>query len=248
LPQVFIVDTDGTHVRQVTHHTGGARDPTWSPDGSRIAYAAAAGTLNGKPGDTDIFVIGASGGGVRLVARTERDDRHPDWSPDGSAIAFDSGFQVWVAPLDGRRPTDITAGQGITHGHGPPSDPHWSPDGRWILVTRFDPGSMNGTYPYAHPWVMRADGSQERPLGVAKLRDNDWQLEPAWSPDGRTIVFVQGYPSKRLGFVDLATREVHYRSLPANVGDLSWGRGGIVASLGPGAVPSPSPLVSDREI
>ena len=96
---------------------GGAFDPTWSPDGTRIAFAGT--RLGGLAPrrDSDIFVMSASGGPIRRLLGTAQNDAHPDWSPDGTSVAFHSrygraggvpGGLIWVASIGARTPTQLT--------------------------------------------------------------------------------------------------------------------------------------------
>src|SRR5919204_1816061 len=56
--------------------------PAWSPDGSRIAFAATVG------GVTQIFVVNADGSDPRQLTNDDRLKGGPAWSPDGTRIAF----------------------------------------------------------------------------------------------------------------------------------------------------------------
>lgn len=249
-PQIFLFD-DGTR-RQLTHFPGGAVEPTWSPDGSQIAFAAR--TRAGAEGrnHTDIFVMDSDGGHVRRLVGT-RWGRRPDWSPDGSRVVFDTYGAISVASvLDGEL-TRLTSYGDITHRHGPAADPTWSPDGRWIAVTRFDIGSINGVVPSAHLWIMRSDGTGERRLIAGNLH-GVYELDPSWSPDGNSIAFSAlvgvgvGRPdvsSGRVGIVDVQTRDVTYLST-SHVAGLSWGTEGIVASRGDGVRNDPT-FTLDRD-
>lgn len=66
---IWVMDADGTHRRQVTHSgTGGDLDPSWSPDGSRIAFS---GVLHQGDGEDHLFVMrpdGAPGQGPEREA------------------------------------------------------------------------------------------------------------------------------------------------------------------------------------
>ena len=59
-----------------------------------------------------------------------------------------------------------------------------SPDGTKIAFVGVGPGS-----PFSHLWVMNADGSSLRPL--AQLANVYEDSQPAWSPDGDSIVYQQ---------------------------------------------------------
>src|SRR5437773_467608 len=73
-------------------------EPTWSPDGTQIAYAR-----QSFDGASSIWVIDITGANAHQITPSGYADLHPAWSPDGSEIAFDSdrsgGRDLWlVAP------------------------------------------------------------------------------------------------------------------------------------------------------
>jgi WD40 repeat protein len=84
--------------------TSGAKgldgDPSWSPDGSQIAFRRLVG---GADGNADVYVMNADGSGQRAVADTEAADIKPIWSPDGKNLliisnrksAFGSAGKTW---------------------------------------------------------------------------------------------------------------------------------------------------------
>ena len=76
--------------------------PTWSPDGTRIAYVK---------GD-DIFVMNADGSGQARLTDHPASDRYPHWSPDGSKIVFDTNrdgnYEIYVMNPDGSDQVNLT--------------------------------------------------------------------------------------------------------------------------------------------
>jgi Tol biopolymer transport system component len=236
IPQIFVLEDGET--RQLTHLPGGAAEPTWSPDGSLIAFA---GAMN-VDDDTDIFVMETDGHDIRLLARTNRYDRRPDWSPDGSRIVFDTYGEIWMASVADGQVAQVP----VVTPQGWPAAPIWSPNGRWIALTSYDAHTINGIVHITRLWVVRPDGSDRRPLEDRKPDFYDWQLEPSWSPDGRSIAFVGGNgrygfrSSFDLGIIDVRSGEVVYISAPQRMWDLSWNAEGfIIASVTEGDSPSP---------
>ncbi len=153
------------------------RDPTWSPDGTRIAFVRSADAFSGEEG---IMVARADGSHPRRVMSSGLD---PAWSPDGSTIAFVGRWrgrlQIFVMRDDGSRLKRLTTGPDST-------DPAWSPDGKHIVfASQRDqlPGALEFQYSL---YVMDADGSH-----VHRLTRGPLDTTPAWSPDGRKIAFAR---------------------------------------------------------
>ena len=90
--------------------------PDWSPDGSKIAYAA------GDPGD--VRVMNADGSDQHTVIGGPTDDFGPAWSPDGEQLAFIrfDDRTVYVADADG-------SGAHIVRSLGLQAVPAWQPRG-----------------------------------------------------------------------------------------------------------------------
>jgi Tol biopolymer transport system component len=233
--QIYLLDTEGNE-RRLTHFAGGAHDPTWSPDGETIAFAAG----TGEGSDTDIFTIPVDGGTATRIAGTWKDDGHPDWSPDGTQIVFDarsgdphSGRGViWVASVR------THALHPLTERHTPyaATAPAWSPDGRRIAYRVYHRGYTLNDWPYA-AWlgVIRPDGSHQVEVSIPRGGGRPIQA-PNWSPDGRSIV-VERTDWREMGsvilLVDPSTGEAHRISERLRSADAepSWGTDGILLTL-----------------
>jgi tetratricopeptide (TPR) repeat protein len=86
---------------QLTGFTGPSYDPTWSPDGGRVAFASQ------QNGHEDIWVISPNGADPRNLTQSSRGaNKHPSWSPDSRRLAFWSDRserrQIYVMSADGR--------------------------------------------------------------------------------------------------------------------------------------------------
>jgi TolB protein len=145
-------------------------DPTWSPDGQRIAFSST------RDRGSEIYVMNADGSGVNRVTDTLGIQMCPAWSPDGQKIAFvsDGGVGgIWVVNADGTgqrrilRPSRIATCGRVA----------WSPDGSRIA---FEVADGN----YSEIYVVNADGS-----GEANLSQNPDQPDdtPSWLRDGRIM-------------------------------------------------------------
>lgn len=148
-----------------------------------------------------------------------------DWSPDGQEILFVSNrqpdpdrffnydvFTVNRKTRDVRRLSDTKSAEYY---------PKWSPDGRSIAFsgTTRPLTSSETTMEDTHVWVMQADGSRRREVGVIDNR----QGAPEWSADGRSLYFtLQERGSVRLVRMPVdGGRPDHIVREPGSVG--AWG-------------------------
>jgi len=168
---IYIMSSNGIRRIRVPTLDNANYRPTWSPDGSQIAYYT----------HTGIYKLN-----VACMLRSEQENcavvpvflskgQFPDWSPDGKLIVYveidysgSGNDRVLVINAEGQDvPTDITPPQSSYCHH-----PKWSPDGKRIVV-----GCGGEIY------VMNADGSN-----VEQFIDGGGY--PSWSPDGTKIAFV----------------------------------------------------------
>jgi dipeptidyl aminopeptidase/acylaminoacyl peptidase len=144
-------------------HTIETYEPSWSPDGTKIAFVRA----------SDIWVANSDGSGqINLTNDPFGERSSPAWSPDGARIAFDSEGEIWVMNAGGGGGETRLTSLG---GH----DPTWSPDGRQLAFE----SRRNGSETY----VMNADGSMQIPIVRTQRSVSE---DPSWSPDGTRIAFV----------------------------------------------------------
>jgi TolB protein len=102
LPQVYKMNMEGTDVQRLSAGTGEATNPSWSPDGTHIAFAW---TKGFEPGNYNIFVMDViTRDTVQLTANEGRNE-NPCWAPDGAHIVYASKrgaqSQIWVMNADG---------------------------------------------------------------------------------------------------------------------------------------------------
>ena len=170
---LYAMGADGNGTRRLTSTKEDDAQPTFSPDGDRIAFT------RGTP--SRLFVMNADGSGARRVTDEQAEEGEPAWSPDGRSIAYvrrepgSSIREVWLVSADGSQRRRLTKLNGVAQA------PAWSPDGRQIAF------SANTTSNRFDIYTIGLDGKD------ARLRtSSDDSFEPAWSPDGKTIAFSAG--------------------------------------------------------
>jgi class 3 adenylate cyclase len=175
---VFVINADGSGLTQLTADAAEDIEPTWSPDGSRIAFTSR------RDGNREIYVMNADGTGQTRLTNDPADDFHPDWSPAGDLIAFTStrtgNREVFTMTSGGLEP------DAVTEHDADDSQPAWSPDGARLAFT----STRDGT---REVYTVNADGS-----GLSRLTDDrDDDFNAAWSPDGERIAFTKDADGNR---------------------------------------------------
>ncbi len=163
-------------------------DPTWSPDGSKLAF------VSNRGGGFQIFTMNADGSNVQRLTNEPADNYQPAWSPDGTKIAFTRGGGcailakpkivpaddnpcipfIYVMNADGSNLVKLSQNEYE-------AGPVWSPDGSKIAFS---------TTKYTNPvnfdiYVMNADGSNRTQL----TNDSFIDFVTSWSPDGAKLAF-----------------------------------------------------------
>lgn len=85
---IYVMDADGSNIRQVTHLSGANFAPYWHPDGKRILFSSNHEDPNGR--EFEIYMIGVDGTGLTRITHSEAFDGFPVFSPDGRYLAFGS--------------------------------------------------------------------------------------------------------------------------------------------------------------
>jgi serine/threonine protein kinase len=172
---IYTMRLDGSDLQAITSGTGDERGPSWSPDGTQIAFYGA----DADQSNFDIFVVSANGTNLRnLTASPDIDERYPTWSPDGAQIAFhsnaDSDFDIYTI--------DVASGQqrALTFNTAQDLGPDWSPSGRYIA---YHTDQWSSTYQIA---VVDVNSLEVHQLTRA---EDDINSFPTWSPNGNEIAY-----------------------------------------------------------
>jgi serine/threonine protein kinase/Tol biopolymer transport system component len=216
----------------LTAHPGDERDPSFSPDGSQVAFAW--GQEGGAP---DIYVKLVGPGEPIRLTNTPEDERMPQWSPDGRWIAFPRSpgsaaslgtTGIFAIPALGGPEKVITREQNTHY-------VSWSADSQWVSYCAGSPrslylaplnggdkrlviGPLQGKFEvaggilspdsskvaliYDHPGLYVVPLSSDyKPESEPKLlTPADWRIvSPAWTPDGREILFIRTSGNANIG-------------------------------------------------
>jgi Tol biopolymer transport system component len=81
---IYVMNADGTSQTRLTTNTAYDTNPSWSPDGTKVAFVRTPAYY----GNADIYLMNADGSGQSQITTSAADDTAPSWSPDSSQIAF----------------------------------------------------------------------------------------------------------------------------------------------------------------
>lgn len=200
---LWIIPARGGRAKRITDYFNDARQPVWSPDGSRLAFFAY------RDGGYDLWTVKPDGSGMRKLTEGAWDDREPAWSPDGRMIAFSSdrsgNYDIWTL--------DVASGTVKQVSRNPREDrmPSWSPDGARIAYAGQE-GSKTALYA-----TTIQDGRE------SLLREAEGRIDaPSFGPGGELAYVVQDAKGSRLE-VDGKPVSGGENVFPFRI---SWGKGG----------------------
>ncbi|MGF1511306.1 MAG: winged helix-turn-helix domain-containing protein [Myxococcota bacterium] len=167
--ELWVAERDGTAPRQLTRFEGPyLQDPTWSPDGTTIAFAAPV------EGNFDIFTVDAGGGPPLRITGDPSRDRAPSYSADGRFLYFSSDrgglFRLWRMPSAGGEATVLWTGRQAVEHRG------------WMYYTKSRSDGL-----FRRRLGSRDDESNSETVVVPELTPVD---QNNWFVDGDNVVFV----------------------------------------------------------
>jgi TolB protein len=183
----------------------GDDEPVYSPDGTKVAFIRAlapfvhSDAFGGEvPSDCGLWIGDVASREVTRITSNPECDREyfPQWSPDGLQLTYwrdpyengkPTGTAVFVINADGSNERRLTDPQIFA------GDPHWSPDGEWIVFSTYPLNEFNFVPAISDLYRIHPDGT-----GMKQLTHyNSEELRatiPRYTPDGKWIIFtaVQG--------------------------------------------------------
>ncbi|NMW20921.1 MAG: Tol-Pal system beta propeller repeat protein TolB [Chlorobiaceae bacterium] len=160
---IYLVKPDGSLSRRVTNNRGIDVSPTFSPDGSKMAFVS---SRNGSP---QIFIQDIQSGEARRLTFSGRYNTQPSWSPAGDKIAYSTmqgrgEIDLFVINVDG------SGLQQLTRNSGENEHPSWSPNGEMIVFSSNRQGKKK-------LFIMNSSGENQRRL----LQGEGEEMQPSWS-------------------------------------------------------------------
>jgi len=183
-----VADTDGHNPQTVLTSTQPIMSPSWSFDGSRLAY------VSFEHRRSEIFVQNMQTGQRDVVSKNAGINGAPVWSPDGRqlALTLTSGDNpdIYVLDLSTRKLQQVTRHWAID------TEPSWMPDGREIVFT----SSRSGKPQLYRVNVNQGDRAQRISF------EGDYNANAKVAPDGKSLAFVQGNGNVfKIAVMDLQT-------------------------------------------
>ncbi|HJX90602.1 MAG TPA: S41 family peptidase [Pyrinomonadaceae bacterium] len=170
---IFTVPIEKGPTRNLTNSSG-AHDkwPSWSPDGSQIAY------ISDKSGEEELYIEAQDGSKpAEQITQGGSAMRYaPEWTPDGKRIAFsDKDGKVYILTMADRKVIEIADSR-----RGQIRDYAWSPKGNYLAF------SMPGPNQFASVFVWSASDNQLR-----RITDESFNAyNPAWDPQGNYLYYL----------------------------------------------------------
>lgn len=169
---IFEIGADGSGIRRISPRGLPASSPSWSPDGTQIAFTV------DRNHHSEIWVMGSDGSNpVQLTDTPVGGNQHPQWSPDGGWVLFnswrneeESSSDIWIIAADGTDERRLSSNAAMEE------YPRWSPDGGSILFTVGN----------AALFTMLADGTNRRRVTGDHFftAGSDWGRKPVPRPPG----------------------------------------------------------------
>ncbi|MDX8386402.1 MAG: Tol-Pal system beta propeller repeat protein TolB [Gallionella sp.] len=168
---LIVADSDGYNEQKVLVQNSPIMSPSWSPDGSQLAY------VSFETGHAVVYVQSLYSNQRRVLADFSGSNSSPTWAPDGSQLALvltrDGSSQIYMIQADGSNLRRLSFSGAID------TEPNFSPDGKSLLFISDRGGS-------AQIYRMLVEGGPAERLTFG----GGTSFSPHYSPDGTNFVFA----------------------------------------------------------
>ncbi|WAC14091.1 amidohydrolase family protein [Dyadobacter pollutisoli] len=172
---IWTLPITGGKAKAITDALGDCRQPTWSPDGTQIAFQSY------RDGNFHIWKINKDGTGLKQITFGVYHDREPHWSPDGTAIAFSSdrngNYDIWKIVLKNDSLVRLTDHPGNDY------FPAFSADGKSLAYVS-ERSAAAGIY------ISDAGGQHQ-----LFVHSKEKLASPMWHPSSNQIIFNSLIPN-----------------------------------------------------
>lgn len=173
------------------------RWPTWSPDGSQLAFLATEGDRGATP--ARLVVVPALGGARRVIGEGLSFFSTPSWSPDGQRIAYPVGDTILIRDVHGGASRSLPARPRIGSSRAISTSSStwaihslaWSPDGQRFAFVSGNPSFVFGSTAFGNLgpssiWTASLDGGPPNRVTTGPFTF----ANPVWTPDSRGILYT----------------------------------------------------------
>ncbi len=196
--QLNYADADGKRSRTIFTSSEPVMSPSWSPDGTRVAY------VSFEQGRPEIYLQELATGKRTRLTSFRGLNSSPVWSPDGKSIAMvlskDGNPDVYILDLASRKISNVTNHYAID------TEPDWMPDGRGLVFT----SNRGGSPQIYQQSITRKSGGEFLPQGSPRRLtfEGRFNARAKVFPDGKSLALVhkgRGAADYNIAVLDLDT-------------------------------------------